>query len=522
MNIVTPETPIKTVPSWTIELKTRSGQIGLLTICLLLVLWGFLAFWAIQSHEQTLSNRKEALGQTVSVVEEQTAQMLSLIRLTLRSVDQWMTDHPDKTPNETASFIQWVNDLRTASGQRVDIRMVNRDAKLVYIPSRSDAAVTDVSDREYFQVQNHPATRGFHIAQTVHSRVTNKWGIPVSIPVTNPGSRIKVVYGAIELDSLNRLQRPLLSSPDESIYLLRHDGVVLSRTPLLPEMLGLSVADIPAWTTNASQRKGVFITDAPPFAGVKRIVAFSQMQEYPLIIVVTAPLETVLMPWQKEVALLFLLGSVFSIGFLLMAVKLARAVRANELAYSEIEKQAADLQIANQTLNVLSITDKLTQLYNRAKLDESLANETNRARRYKNDFSIVILDIDHFKTINDTYGHPIGDAALIQVADILKQCARDTDIVGRWGGEEFLIILPETPAAKAHAFAEKLRQLISSCQLPTVGHLTASIGVAHFNPETDSPENLLERADKALYEAKYSGRNKVVFLAGNENTTGTV
>ena len=165
---------------------------------------------------------------------------------------------------------------------------------------------------------------------------------------------------------------------------------------------------------------------------------------------------------------------------------------------------------------------KLTQLYNRLKLDEALVNETNRARRYKHDFSVVILDIDHFKTINDTYGHQSGDAALIQVAEILKQCARETDIVGRWGGEEFLIILPETPAAKAYAFAEKLRHLISSCALPTVGHLTASIGVAHFNPETDTPTNLLERADKALYEAKHSGRNKVVFLAGNENTTGTL
>ena len=90
-----------------------------------------------------------------------------------------------------------------------------------------------------------------------------------------------MVYGAIELDNLNRLQRPLLASQEESIYLLRRDGVVLSRTPLLPEMLGLSVADIPAWATNASQRKGVFITDDQPFVGVKRIVAFSQMQEYP-------------------------------------------------------------------------------------------------------------------------------------------------------------------------------------------------------------------------------------------------
>ena len=509
---------MKTDPSWAIDLKTRSGQIGLLTICLLLVLWGFLAFWAIQSREQTLANRKEALGQTVSVVEEQTAQMLSLIRMSLRSVDQWITDHPGQAPNKTASFVEWVNDLRAASGQRVDIRMVNRDAKLVYIPSRNDAAATDVSDREYFQVQNQPATRGFHIARTVHSRVTNKWGIPVSIPVTNSASHIRVVYGAIELDNLNRLQRPLLASQEESIYLIRRDGVVLSRTPLIPEMLGTSISDIPAWTANASHRKGVFITDDPPFAGVKRIVAFSQMQEYPLIIIVTAPLEAVLMPWRKEVALLFFLGLVFSIGFLLMSVKLARAVRANELAYIEIEKQAEYLQIANKALSLLSITDKLTQLHNRLKLDESLVNETNRAKRYKNDFSIVILDIDHFKTINDTYGHQIGDTALTQVAGILKQCARDTDIVGRWGGEEFLIILPETPADKAYAFAEKLRHQVSSCQLPTVGHLTASIGVAHFDPITDTPASLLKRADKALYEAKHTGRNKVVLFPRIEST----
>ena len=119
--------------------------------------------------------------------------------------------------------------------------MVTRDAKLAYIPKRPDAAVTDVSDRDYFLVQSVPVTQGFYVAKAVFSRVTHKWGIPVSMPASNHEGRIAVLFGAIELERMEKLQAPLLNDSGSSIAILRSDGFVLSRVPILPDMIGTSL-----------------------------------------------------------------------------------------------------------------------------------------------------------------------------------------------------------------------------------------------------------------------------------------
>jgi diguanylate cyclase (GGDEF)-like protein len=489
---------------------TSSRQIGLLTIGLLLVAWSMLAYWAFNSHLLTLEDRKAALAQTVAVVEEQNAQMLSLIRVALLSADHWVARHPGEDPGESEEFIGLVEQLRESSGNRIDIRMVTRDAKLAYVPKRADAAATNVSDRDYFRVQNDPATRGFYIANAVLSRVTHKWGIPVSLPASNRDGRIAVLFGAIELERMEKLQTPLLNGSGSSITVLRSDGRVLSRVPIVPELIGSSQGSTPSWTDYIiREKKGTFITDRAPFAGHKRIVAFSHMPDYPVVIVASATLDDVLRTWREQVILLVALALLLSIGFSLMTLKLMRAVREGDLAHAEVKKHAAALEKTNQELNVLSVTDKLTQIYNRGKLDAVLHAEVRRAERYASDLSVIMLDIDHFKRVNDVFGHAIGDSVLVGVAKVLQNCIRETDTIGRWGGEEFLVILPQTGGEQAFEVAEKIRRAISSAHFTIVDHLTASLGVTSFSPE-DSEEQLLARADSALYEAKNMGRNRVV------------
>lgn len=159
----------------------------------------------------------------------------------------------------------------------------------------------------------------------------------------------------------------------------------------------------------------------------------------------------------------------------------------------------------------LSITDKLTQLYNRLKLDETLENELERSRRSKDSFSIILLDIDRFKLVNDTFGHQVGDTVLVEIANILKSNVRATDVIGRWGGEEFLIILPETDEKGGKLLAEKLRAKIENNNFMTAGHLTSSFGITVCNGDI-SPASIVSRADEALYKAKKNGRNRVEFL----------
>jgi len=157
---------------------------------------------------------------------------------------------------------------------------------------------------------------------------------------------------------------------------------------------------------------------------------------------------------------------------------------------------------------ILSITDKLTGLFNRLKLDETLNDEFNRSNRFKNSFGIIIIDIDYFKRVNDTDGHLVGDQVLIHFAKILKENIRKVDVLGRWGGEEFMIISTETDFQGTIKLAESLREIISKYEFPTIGNISASFGVTIYDGD-ENIENVIARADSALYQAKKNGRNRV-------------
>ncbi|WP_428026522.1 diguanylate cyclase [Arcobacter sp.] len=167
------------------------------------------------------------------------------------------------------------------------------------------------------------------------------------------------------------------------------------------------------------------------------------------------------------------------------------------------------LEKSKKQLEEISITDPLTQVYNRLYLDKSYDYEVQRVKRYNNSFSIILIDIDHFKNINDTYGHSIGDEILKEIATILKENIRQTDKLGRWGGEEFLIICPQTNDEKARILAENLKTIFSHHKFPSIENLTCSFGVSMYDMNAKH-DKTFSKADKALYIAKNNGRNKVV------------
>jgi two-component system cell cycle response regulator len=168
----------------------------------------------------------------------------------------------------------------------------------------------------------------------------------------------------------------------------------------------------------------------------------------------------------------------------------------------------------NRRLEALAQTDPLTDALNRRALTERLNAELERARRYDSMVTLLMIDLDHFKRINDTYGHLVGDDVLMALAALLQHEVRSVDLVARYGGEEFVIVLPETREEGAVAFAERIRERIeahpfSMADGPTL-QVTASIGVATFPaPRVATVEDLFTRADQALYRAKAEGRNRV-------------
>jgi diguanylate cyclase (GGDEF)-like protein len=163
----------------------------------------------------------------------------------------------------------------------------------------------------------------------------------------------------------------------------------------------------------------------------------------------------------------------------------------------------------DEKLKRLATTDILTGAYNRIGFDEIISREMESARRYNKSLSVILFDIDHFKRVNDQFGHHTGDAVLKQIATIVRKTIRKVDYFIRWGGEEFLILSEETDREQACIVAERLRMNVGRFAFATVGHITISCGVAEFHAG-DTEHSFIKKADAAMYKAKKQGRNRVV------------
>lgn len=167
---------------------------------------------------------------------------------------------------------------------------------------------------------------------------------------------------------------------------------------------------------------------------------------------------------------------------------------------------------AKKELEKMASIDKLTNIYNRRMIDEFLNKEIEKEKRHSNGLSVILIDIDHFKNVNDTYGHQMGDLVLSQVAKLITENSRKSDIQGRFGGEEFIVICPQTTCKQALVLAEKIRVSVENFNFEQIGTKTISLGISSFE-ENDTEEDLIKKADIALYQAKNSGRNRAVLFA---------
>lgn len=174
-----------------------------------------------------------------------------------------------------------------------------------------------------------------------------------------------------------------------------------------------------------------------------------------------------------------------------------------------------------ETIRNQAVTDPMTGLYNRRYFSSYIVQEVERSSRLKQPFSLITLDLDHLKQINDTFGHSIGDEAICTIAHVLKKNARNIDISVRFGGEEFGILLPGIDSKGAMVAAERLRVAIEKESVKEVGHVTASIGVATFLEHTDNIDELMEIVDQAMYRAKKNGRNRVVLASVEQKESWT-
>ncbi len=221
---------------------------------------------------------------------------------------------------------------------------------------------------------------------------------------------------------------------------------------------------------------------------------------------------TLVMAWNH---LWWLAHAIFLGGFLLLSFVIVQAfhtTRSFASVYSQNELMV-QLRAANQSLEKLASTDSLTGINNRREFFLKAKIECSRAKRYTSPLSLLAMDLDRFKNINDRYGHPAGDAVLLAFANRVKKMLRPSDVFGRVGGEEFMILLPETPMLSAEVVAERIRLKVEGMAVSIEGlelKFTVSIGLAQFGVDGEETKDWIGTADRRMYEAKKAGRNQVV------------
>ncbi len=209
----------------------------------------------------------------------------------------------------------------------------------------------------------------------------------------------------------------------------------------------------------------------------------------------------------RPIALLSEAVSAVGAGHLDVAVPVRSRDESGHLA-ARFNNMVQQLNELNQALQIAATVDKLTGAANRGRIEEELQAEMERSTRYNTPLALILFDLDHFKQVNDHHGHLAGDMVLKTVAAVVRQVTRTNDILGRWGGEEFLLLAPATNQAQATHLAEKIRQSIACSPIEGMDQVTVSCGVAQLLPG-DREVDLIKRADDALYRAKRLGRNRV-------------
>lgn len=342
------------------------------------------------------------------------------------------------------------------------------------------------------------------------------------------------------------------AAPDVEALIVDHDGKVLYPEALMGQQLAMDEAKAPGWSVGNGYLTSMVTVPTPPSTALSWSIAVRQ------------PLETALQPARLLLYKLLMLGvfaaMVFGLVAYYLALYLSRPIEqlansakqvqnnqpgahfplqhpvreiaqlgqsidamtqsllakerelqeANASLEATVAQRTADLMQANAELLNLATHDALTGVFNRRRFDEKLTEYSLLSRRTGRPFALLLIDADHFKRINDTHGHAVGDEVLKHLAQLIQSSLRTTDFVARYGGEEFAVLLPEIAQPDTpEVVAEKIRAAIADAHFPAVGQVTVSLGIGLADPADNNPTALIKRADQQLYQAKAAGRNQV-------------
>jgi diguanylate cyclase (GGDEF)-like protein len=402
---------------------------------------------------------------------------------------------------------------RAATANYLGSMLVIDGAGNIVIDSGADVPrKVNFADRKYFTVQRDTPNAGLYVSAPYRSRLRDgSLSIALSRRLSHPdGSFAGIVLIAVNLEYFHHLFAGLSLGPHGAISLIAQDGLMIMRQPYDSKVIGRDISQASTFKQFELEPEGSF-SDTSSIDGTRRLYFFRNFPHLPLIIMVAEAEPDIYAAWRRRAFTIGSLMLAFALGFIGLSLLLSAQLRRRMRAESELQ--------------LLARTDGLTGLHNRRTLGEILELEWRRARRTRGVFSLLFVDIDHFKAYNDTYGHQAGDEALAAVARCIgENIRRPADSAARYGGEEFIVVLPDTPLAGASTIAEQIRAAI--CELAIehagsrYGRVTASIGAASWTPTQDGDVTaVIKVADEALYNAKAAGRNRVSLAVPLHETT---
>jgi diguanylate cyclase (GGDEF)-like protein len=439
---------------------------------------------------------RQTLENLASSIDSEISRNIELYDLSLRAVAANMVAPEIKSVSKPIRHLILFDHAATAKHFGA-IQVFDAAGRLTIDASTLDPPPDDRSDEEFFQVHRDQPEAGLFISRPMLHR--GAYAIVLSRRITGTDGRfLGVVAGSIRFSYFHDLFGRLRLGPEDTITVLRRDATVIMRTPFDLDVIGKNLGHVPGVVRVLSEPSGSY-SGLGALDNVPRLLVWRDGTK-PLVVLVGKPWSSILSLWRKEA---------IRIGAIMMAL-ISFVLAVTLFLAREIGRRAR----AEERLEELASTDALTGLKNRRKFDAAIDAEWRRAERHKLPLALLMIDADHFKSYNDTFGHQAGDQMLVGIAICISDSVRRAgDCAARYGGEEFAVLLPGFSAAAAVAVAETIRLKVQQwSDGPTV--ITVSAGIASMTPSANADWSILMKAaDSALYAAKANGRNRSVLAS---------
>lgn len=500
MNAALPSSPSLTATPAGATVDARATRlVYVLALLFLAFLWSFVGYWLVSVRQEALVHAEQVLRRMNHAVEEQTRRAFKTVEMSFGMIDRWTETAGTGDLRTDARFRALLDELRTHAATGVDLHLVSSNGQILSSPRGAGGFPASINEADYFR----DAMAGDDKLAPIGAPLKGgdgTWLVPIAHRLPAKAKGAGAVLATIRLEALISLYEEERWRPNGAIVLLRRDGTLLARAPHDERLMGRSLASGQLYREYLPRaERGVANLDRTVTDAREKIAAYAMMRDLPLLVVVSAERGDVLEAWRHHATIIVLLALGVTAVSVYVAMRLSRLL-------GELSARTAEL-------HRLATIDAMTGVSNRHHFLSLLYHEFARARRYKSPLSLMVLDLDFFKQINDGYGHAAGDSALLAFAQAAGDCLRGMDVIGRMGGEEFAVLLPNTALEQGEAVAERIRAAVACIAIDTefgTVRYTASIGVTEAGEDDTSIDTLLARADVALYAAKAAGRNRVV------------